>query len=195
MTALATALIPVPSAAAAVTAPVVRQTLGEHHQAVRVNGLLVGRLGEAMVDGAGRVVRTLGPPDDCRGAVDATVRRWRSLRIGVLTEPLFGAPGCTATGDPVLRIVIAGPAARIVTEHGAIRVGRPLPAALRASAPRRGRADGRTVRSWPLTDPCTGRFRPGSTALRVRTFHGVVESATAWTGITDVITCEPDSGL
>lgn len=190
----ATTLAAAGPAAAGLPAPVVRLTLAEHHQEVRINGVLAGRGGEALAGRSGRVRRALGPRDSCHEAPDATLSVWRATRVTLRTEAV-SVPDCRSAGDAVVRIALAGSAGRVVTERGTIRAGRPLPASLRATAERTTVSGSRTVRAWPRTDPCTGLIDPGSTALLVRTLHGAVVSAAVYTGITDVITCLPDSGL
>ncbi len=186
---------PVPAAAAALPAPVVRLVLAEHGQSVRINGVRAGLGGEAVAGQAGRVRAALGPRNDCRvagppGGDRFSASRWRASGVLLRTEPLSGDPDCDSATESVMSIAIDDAAGRVVTERGVVRVGGRLPARLRAVAARASVLGPRSVIAWPLTEPCTGSFIPGSTALLVRTLRGRVTSATVYTGIREVVTCD-----
>jgi hypothetical protein len=181
-------------ASAAAPAPVVRLMLAEHGQSVRINGVRAGLGGEASAGQAGRIRASLGPRDDCRVVRrldrDAvSVSRWRAARLLVRSIPLSGEPDCDAPTESVTSIVLSGPAGRVVTERGTVRVGGRVPARLRAVAARVSAFGPRSVIAWPLTEPCTGLLTPGSTALLVRTLRGTIVSTTVYTGILEVVTC------
>lgn len=184
-----------PAAAGAASTPVVRLVLAESDQSVRINGVRAGLGGEAVANQAGRVRAALGPRDGCRvveppDGSPFSASRWRSTGVLLRTEPLSGEPDCDAPTESVMSIVISSPAGRVVTERGVVRVGARLPPRLRAAAGRVRTFGARSVVTWPLTEPCTGRFIPGSTALLVRVQRDRVASASIYTGVREVVTCD-----
>lgn len=182
------------AAGGAAAAPVlqVRTTLGA--QQVALNGVVIGRHGAVRFgsDVVARAVAPLGTPTGCRADANGfdVVTRWRAPGIIVRHGSLMKADCDGLAGHVALRVVLTGPTVQLRTEHGRVRVGGRMPAAMAGAATSRPYRGGRSY-TWPLEDFCDGSAVAGYAALTVVTSAaGRVTRVTAVTGSREPI-CDP----